>query len=78
MYLKIQLPKLQAPDGTQCYWANSIGHILIEYVALEINGEIIDKQYGEWLELNSELSLSSSKQLGYNELVGKMLMVSEH
>ena len=72
MYLKIQLPKLQAPDGTQCYWANSIGHILIEYIALEINGEIIDKQYGEWLELNSELSLSSSKQLGYNELVGKI------
>ena len=72
MYLKIQLPKLKAPDGTQCYWANSIGHILIDYITFEVNGEVIDKQYGEWLEIHSELALPTSKRVGYNELIGKI------
>ena len=52
-------------------WVNSIGHAMIEYVELEIGGYLIDKQYGEWFEIWSELTQNYEKKYGYNELVGK-------
>ena len=52
-------------------WVNSIGHALIEYVELEIGGYMIDKQYGEWFEIWSELTQNFEKRYGYHELIGK-------
>lgn len=52
-------------------WANSIGHVMIEYVELQIGSKIIDKQSGEWLEIWTELSQTYEKQYGYNEMIGK-------
>ena len=53
-------------------WVNSIGHVLLEYVTIEIGGQQIDKQYGEWLEIWDELTLSKCKQIAYeNRMIGK-------
>ena len=52
-------------------WINSIGHAIIDYYDLKIGGKIIDKQYGEWLEIWSELTQTSEKKIAYNEMVGK-------
>ena len=57
-------------------WANSIGHLLVEYAELEIGGYIIDKRYGEWFEIWSEISQTSEKKPGYSEMVGKRDPVS--
>jgi hypothetical protein len=52
-------------------WTNTIGHVLIEYIELEIGGYVIDKQYGEWMEIWSELSQTAEKKPGYSEMIGK-------
>mgnify|MGYP000300373315 CR=1 FL=1 len=57
-------------------WANSIGHVLVEYAELEIGGYIIDKQYGEWFEIWSELTQTAEKKPGYSEMIGKRDPVS--
>ena len=44
-------------------------HNLIESVELEIGGQQIDKQYGDWMTLWNELSLSEDKQTGYESMV---------
>ena len=44
---------------------------MIEYVELEIGGYKIDKQYGEWFEIWSELTQNVEKRNAYNELIGK-------
>ena len=49
----------------------SIGHALIEYVELEIGGQRIDKHYGEWLEMWSELTLPAEKRIGFKEMIGR-------
>ena len=51
--------------------ANSLGHALIEYVELEIGGQRIDKHYGEWLEIWSELTLPEEKRAGFKEMIGR-------
>lgn len=53
-------------------WTNSIGHALIEHYTIEINGIEIDKQYGEWLEIWSELALTNEKKALYNEMIGRV------
>jgi len=50
---------------------NSVGHALVEYVELEIGGQRIDKHYGEWLEIWSELTLPEEKRAGYKEMIGR-------
>jgi hypothetical protein len=50
---------------------NSLGHSLIEYVELEIGGQRIDKHYGEWLEIWSELTVPEEKRAGFKEMIGR-------
>jgi hypothetical protein len=50
---------------------NSLGHALIEYIELEIGGQRIDKHYGEWLDIWSELTLPEEKRTGFKEMIGR-------
>jgi hypothetical protein len=52
-------------------WANAIGHVLLEWIEVWIGGQMIDRHYGEWLEIWTELTQTSEKRLGYYEMVGK-------
>ena len=53
-------------------WTNSIGHALIDYVTVEIGGQEIDRQYGEWLEIWDELTIGKCKSTAYNKkMIGK-------
>jgi hypothetical protein len=75
MYLEIKLPSLNVtPNDNPDYhvsWTNSIGHSMIKSVEFEIGGQIIDRHYGQWLEIWSELTLPNSKKDGYHHMVGK-------
>jgi hypothetical protein len=46
------------------------GLSLIKSVELEIGGQRIDKQYGDWMYIWNELSLPSGKKNGFDEMVG--------
>ena len=52
-------------------WANSIGHVLLEWIEIYIGGQLIDRHYGEWLEIWTELTQTAEKRLGYYEMIGK-------
>jgi len=67
VYLEVDFGK--AIDTAKCL--NSVGHALIEYVELEIGGQRIDKHYGEWLEILSELTLPEEKRQGFKEMIGR-------
>lgn len=60
--LVIKLPaikKFKTVDGdddlTKFAWVRRIGFVMIKSIEIEINGRIIDKHYGEWLNLWMEL-----------------------
>jgi hypothetical protein len=63
MYLEIDLkiPKKDGDkgfleDGDEDRTINRIGHIMIDYVELEIGGQSIDKHYGEWMDIWTQLT----------------------
>ena len=58
-------------DTTLINWVNGIGHRIIEYVEIEIGGQVIDRHTGDWLEINSELTLKESHKKAYYKMIGK-------
>lgn len=61
--------KIQAGRGG-CY---SLGNAMIKNVEIEIGGQMIDRHYGEWLTIWSELTLPEGKRQGYDEMVGNCM-----
>ena len=74
--LVIELPNLKKilssdESDEEYYWVNSIGHALIRYIEVEIGGNVIDRHYGMWLNIWSELSTPPGKKDGLYSLIGK-------
>jgi len=70
MYLRVVLPTVEVTSGGDFTWAEKVGLALIRNVELEIGGQRIDKQYGDWMNIWNELSLPDSKRGGWLEMVG--------
>lgn len=69
--LEVTLPALTLTDGTPVSYVNSIGHALIEEITLEIGEQEIDTQTGEWMELWSNMTVTSMQRQGFNDMIGK-------
>ena len=79
-FLKIKLPSLEQysysdinDNQIDYYWVNSIGHSIIKIIEVEIGGNVIDRQYGVWMEIWSELTVPLNKRDGYFEMIGKSM-----
>ncbi|AYV77159.1 MAG: NCLDV major capsid protein [Barrevirus sp.] len=51
-------------------WIKRLGHYLIDSTWFQIDDYVIDKHYGEWLNIWHDLSKNKKKEKGYNELIG--------
>jgi hypothetical protein len=49
--------------------AKNVGHKLIEQVEVEIGGQMIDRQYGEWMYIWNELTLPEGKKVGFKKMI---------
>jgi len=54
----------------------NVGHMLLNEVELEIGGQRVDKHYADWLQVWSELTVTSAHQNGYNTMVGSSVAAS--
>jgi hypothetical protein len=76
-YLQVTLPEINqsmAPAGsTGVYarWLDSIGEQLIAQVEVEIGGQRIDRQYGDWMHIWNQLTQSAEQLAGYNKMIGQ-------
>ena len=48
---------------------HKLGFKLIDYVEIEIGGQVIDRHYGEWMDIWTQLTYSKTK---YDMLMGLM------
>ncbi len=70
VYLQVDLPTVTKTGGTFA-WARYIGHVLIQDVEVQIGGQRIDKHYGDWLTIWSELTLPEEKRFGFFNMIGE-------
>jgi hypothetical protein len=74
-YLQVTLPEInQSMRGSSgsvyARWLNYIGEQLIAQVEVEIGGQRIDRQYGDWMHIWNQLTMSSEQQKGYWKMIG--------
>lgn len=71
LHLEINLPQLhQTQHGdtntTFASWVDGLGNALIKTISIKIGGLEIDKHYGEWLDIWSELNVKKEKKESYD------------
>ena len=78
-YLQITLPEINQSmkpssgtnnDGVYARWLDFIGEQILAQVEVEIGGQRIDRQYGDWLHIWNQLTMSSEQLRGYWKLIG--------
>jgi len=69
MYIYVEIPELpKLYNGSvenkidKFKWAKKLGYALINYVELEINGQLVDKLYGDWMNIWSILTVSDGRK----------------
>ena len=72
MYLKVTLPAVDvsATPGALFAWGRRVGLSLIDNVTLNIGGQRIDRQYGNWMNVWYEVTRNVGQDRGYAKLVG--------
>lgn len=79
-YLQVTLPQIDqnlnpsastsAGTGVYARWLDYIGEQLIAQVEVEIGGQRIDRQYGDWMHIWNQVTLTSEQQKGYYKMIG--------
>jgi len=77
-YLQVTLPEINqsmrnvndAGAGVYARWLDFPGEQLISQVEVEIGGQRIDRQYGDWMHIWNNLTLPVDQTAGYYGMVG--------
>ena len=74
-YLQVTLPEIgqslkNAGGGVFARWLDFPGEQLISQVEVEIGGQRIDRQYGDWMHIWNQLTMSTEQQRGYFKMIG--------
>ena len=57
-------------------WLDFPGEQLISQVEVEIGGQRIDRQYGDWMHIWNQLTLTSEQERGYQAMVGQTVQLT--
>ena len=73
-YLQVTLPEigqsLNASGSVYARWLDFPGEQLISQVEVEVGGQRIDRQYGDWMHIWNQLTLSKEQERGYFKMIG--------
>ena len=72
-YLQVTLPEIgQSLSTGDVYarWLDFPGEQLISQVEVEVGGQRIDRQYGDWMHIWCQLTLSKEQERGYYKMIG--------
>lgn len=70
-YVQVVLPEVGDLTGDQQFrWLHYIGHRLIKQVEVEIGGQRIDRQYGDWMQIWTQLSQEAGTVRALDSMIG--------
>jgi hypothetical protein len=75
-YLQVTLPEINqqdngATESVFARWLDCPGEQMISMVEVEIGGQRIDRQYGDWMHIWNQLTLTSEQEAGYHKMIGQ-------
>jgi len=80
-YLQVTLPEINQlmglgafvlgqGQGVYARWLDFPGEQLVAQVEVEIGGQRIDRQYGDWMHIWNQLTMTSEQERGYYKMIG--------
>lgn len=80
-YLQVTLPEINqlmgiasfssgSGSGVYARWLDFPGEQLIAQVEVEIGGQRIDRQYGDWMHIWNQLTMTAEQERGYFKMIG--------
>jgi len=80
-YLQVTLPEINQlmglgafvlgqGQGVYARWLDFPGEQLVAQVEVEIGGQRIDRQYGDWMHIWNQLTMTSEQERGYFKMIG--------
>jgi hypothetical protein len=73
MYLVATMSKTtRQVSGINYGWVHKLGYAMIDEVKVEVGGSKIDQQYGDWLNVWSELTRNTSQDVAHNKMIGNV------
>ena len=80
-YLQVTLPEINQLMGVGAYvtgqgngvyarWLDFPGEQIVAQVEVEIGGQRIDRQYGDWMDIWNQLTMTAEQQRGYFKMIG--------
>jgi hypothetical protein len=72
-YLQVTLPEINQTfnsGGVWARWLDYIGEQLIAQVEVEIGGQRIDRQYGDFMHIWNQLTMTEEQKRGYFKMIG--------
>jgi hypothetical protein len=79
MYLEVVLPNITSTTTTAsniAVWTYGVGNAIVKQAEIEIGGQLIDRQYGDWMNIWSELTVPEGKRAGYDNMVGNKIDIT--
>jgi len=83
IYIYVNLPDITRsnpsllPSNIKTFgWVKKVGLALISYVDLEIGGILIERNFGDWLNIWYELNTDYGKQTAYNKMIGNIELLT--
>ena len=70
-YLQVTLPEISNSSNHYSRWLDFPGEQLVSMVEVEVGGQRIDRQYGDWMHIWNQLTQSAAQEAGYNKMVGQ-------
>lgn len=70
MALVIDLPAIYSNSDENFKWVKNLGQVLLNNATITVAGQTINKEYGQWLNIWSELTIPEDHRPAYNELIG--------
>lgn len=78
IYVSIEIPSISLPtsiNGASFAWSKNLGYALIEEVSVQIADITIDRQYGEWMYIWSQLR--GQNPLALHKMVGNVPLLTD-
>jgi len=69
-YLQVTLPEINQSMSNYARWLDFIGEQLVAQVEVEIGGQRIDRQYGDWMHIWNQLTMTEEQKRGYFKMIG--------
>jgi len=77
-YLYIELPGILSNNQKKFAWVKKIGLVLINFIEIEIGGTIIDRHYGDWINIWNEILTGNGHRESYDKIIGNVKELYEY